>query len=47
MIDWKTIGVKEPTLKRLRDLKYDFRVSSLDEAIEALIREHDQISGGF
>ena len=41
MIDWKTIGVKESTLERIRELKYDFRVDSLDAAIEALIKEHD------
>ena len=37
-----SIGVTRTTLKRLTSAKFDFRVNSIDEAIEKLLDEHEK-----
>ena len=42
MSEFRTIGIRTRTLERLKSLKFDFRVDSLDATIGALIEEHDK-----
>ena len=42
MTEYRTIGIRDRTLERLKSLKFDFRVDSLDATIGALIEEHEK-----
>ncbi len=41
MNDKTTIGVTRITWKKLNSAKFDFRVNTLEEALERLLEEHE------
>ena len=40
MLDKTTVAISKRCLKELKEIRFDLRVETLEEAIEQLIKEH-------
>ena len=41
----RIVGIHSDTYEQLKDLKYELKVDSVDEALKILLREHSQKEG--